>query len=103
MFKIPRYISEDIDDGPQFEFVARLMKDSDQFAEKVIYLASHPEAVSRDAVELVGVSISERYSYPVMETALNSFGRIWSFRGTPERRQLEDQFRQAQKMEAIGQ
>ena len=103
MFKIPRHIAEDGDDAPQFEFVTKLMKNPNQFAEKVIYLGAHRETVSRDEVELIDGSVFERYSYPVTDKALNYYGRIWTFRDITERRRLEDHLRQAQKMEAIGQ
>ena len=45
----------------------------------------------------------DRYSSPVRDKAGKHYGRIWTFRDITERRHLEAQFRQAQKMEAIGQ
>ncbi|MGA9567461.1 MAG: ATP-binding protein, partial [Candidatus Korobacteraceae bacterium] len=103
LFKIPPSIYNDRNDSSQLEFVAGSMKDPHQFAEKVNYLYSHPEEVSLDQLELVDGSIFERYSYPVRDKASNYYGRIWTFRDITERRRLEEQFRQSQKMEAIGQ
>ena len=73
-----------------------------QFKEKVAHLNSHPQEASHDVVELSDGTFLDRYSAPVRDKAGRNYGRIWSFRDITERRKLEAQFRQAQKMESIG-
>ena len=103
LMKIPEDVSENADDAQQVQFVTKLMKDPEQFVQKVSWLYTHHEEVSRDELELHDGTIFERYSAPVMDKAQKHYGRIWRFRDITQQRQLEEQFRQAQKMEAVGQ
>ena len=73
-----------------------------QFIEKVAYLNTHPDEASHDVIELIDGTVLDRYSAPIRDKTGNSHGRIWYFRDITERRKLEAQFRQAQKMESIG-
>jgi len=102
LLKIPERLPDSPDDA-QRKFVAASVKGPDQFLEKIDYLNSHPEEISRDEIELLDGTILERYSYPVRDKEGVHFGRISTYRDLTERRQLEEQFRQAQKMETVGQ
>ncbi len=103
LWKIPRHISEDEDDAAQLEFAMSQTKHPKQFLERVIYLHAHPEEVGHDEIELIDGTILDRSTAPVRDKAGHYYGRIWIFRDITERRKLETQFRQAQKMESIGQ
>ncbi len=103
LWKIPPPLAEDKDDAAQIQFITSQTKNPQPFADKVAYLYSHPDEVSRDEVELIDGTALERYSSPVRDKAGNHYGRIWTFRDITQRRTLEAQFRQVQKMEAVGQ
>ena len=103
LWKIPPPIAGNEDDAAQIQFITNQTKNPQPFADKVAYLYSHPDEVSRDEVELIDGTALERYSSPVRDKAGNHYGRIWTFRDITQRRTLEAQFRQVQKMEAVGQ
>lgn len=103
MWKIPETIVAARDEAAQLAFAMSQTKNPKQFGERVKHLYAHPDESGHDEVELTDGTILDRYTAPVRDKAGKHYGRIWSFRDITERRKLEFQIRQAQKMESIGQ
>lgn len=77
------------------------LQNSAEFLAKVRGLYSSPEAISFDVVHLKEGRIFERYSQP-QRIGDCVVGRVWSFRDVTQARQMEQELRQSQKMEAVG-
>jgi two-component system sensor histidine kinase/response regulator len=89
LWKIPRKIADEPDDGSERQWVINQVKNPRQFAEKVSYLYAHPDQVSQDELELVDGRFFDRYSAPVRDKDGNYYGRIWTFRDATERKGIE--------------
>lgn len=89
------------DDEPLLFSVTDKVQNSADFLNKVRELYSQPRATSFDVVTLRDGRIFERYSQPQL-IAERVVGRVWSFRDVTQGRQLENELRQSQKMEAVG-
>jgi hypothetical protein len=90
-----------LEDTELLSTVGDQLQNSDEFITKVKALYSDPGATSFDVLLFKDGRIYERYSQP---QRLDGWivGRVWSFRDVTEARQLEQNLRQSQKLEALG-
>jgi PAS domain S-box-containing protein len=93
LFKIPQHIADEKADEKQLRWITGTIKNPGQFIEKIVYLNSHPNEISRDEIELKDGTILDRHSSPVVGKDGKYYGRIWTFRDITERRRAEEEIR----------
>ena len=103
LWKFPPQMVADKDETAQLRYATSQTKTPEKFSARVNHLNAHPDESSHDEIELIDGTILDRYSTAVRDKAGKHYGRIWSFRDLTEPRKLENAFRQAQKMDSIGQ
>ena len=89
LFGIPQHIIDDDDDIKQRQWVVGIVKNPDRFIEKIVYLYSHPDEISRDEIELKNGRVFDRYSSPAVGEDGKCHGRIWTFRDITKRKKAE--------------
>ena len=101
MWRIPRLAIGGLSDADLLAIALPQLADPQSFRDGIESLYSQPEAVSFDVLPFKDGRVFERYSQPQL-VGDRTVGRVWSFRDVTQGRRLEEELRQAQKMEAIG-
>ncbi len=107
MWKIPPAVLLSQDDVA-LEYIRPQLANPDEFLARVRELYAYGDQASFDYIEFRDGRVFERYSQP-QKIGDDIVGRVWSFHdisqqrlAETERRKIEAQFYQAQKMEAVG-
>ncbi|RYG69653.1 diguanylate cyclase, partial [bacterium] len=87
----PELVDEMRDRRQLMACILSVMRQPEEFVEKMNFLRQNPEASSRDEVTLRDGRVMERYSAPAVAVDGRSFGRVWTFSDITERKQYEQQ------------
>jgi PAS domain S-box-containing protein len=95
LWGLPEDIFNDFDDTSELTHAMNMVKDPQQFYEKVMYLYAHNDITSRDEIELKDGRVYDRYTAPVLDRDGRYYGRIWTFRDITDRKTVEKELRES--------
>ena len=76
-----------------FTYISTKVLNPKLFIEKINYLYSHPEEISRDEIHFKDGRIIEQYSSPIQSATVEYYSRIWYFRDVTELKRREETLR----------
>ncbi|HBG25503.1 MAG: hypothetical protein A2Y10_14540 [Planctomycetes bacterium GWF2_41_51] len=93
MWKVPNEIVENKDETVLMKYAIGLTNNPQDVLEKVKYLNSHPDEISRDEIEYKDGTVLDRYSSAIIDKEGKNLGRIWTFRDITDRKLAETALR----------
>lgn len=97
LHKIPAKIAAGKNEHHQINWIALHVLNREQFLERVYFLMSHPDVISREEIEMRDGTILDRYSSPLVGKDGKYYGRIWTFRDITESRRVAKQLSAAKE------
>jgi PAS domain S-box-containing protein len=101
IWNIPDSVISSRDGKTILSFVRGLVKDPEEFLQKVLKLQANPDKESLDQIELKDGRVIERYTLP-QKIQGKSVGRVLSFRDISERKRMEAEHLKNEKLESLG-
>lgn len=95
LWEIPEELLKSKDDTLLLQHVISLLKDPEEFLQKVEELYKFPEQISYDIIEFKDGRSFERYSQP-QKLGENIHGRVWSFDDITEKKKDELQIKESE-------
>ncbi|MGD9947721.1 MAG: ATP-binding protein [Desulfobulbus sp.] len=88
--------------APIFAQIVEQLADPACFEEALARVEQSTDAAFQGELLLFNGATFEYYTVPVQTSEGTVYGRLWSFRDVSERKTMEEQLRQGQKMETLG-
>ncbi len=102
LWSVPEHVIATARDERIVAWLLGQVENPADFSARLRAVYDDPEATSFDVIRFTDGRVIERSSAPHWVDG-EAAGRLWTFRDVTDRHELERQFQQAQKLEAIGQ
>ncbi|MBN1972104.1 MAG: PAS domain S-box protein [Sedimentisphaerales bacterium] len=96
LWNIPQHILDTKSDEKMIRYVVKMLKEPEEFTNKIKYLYSHNTEKSTDEIKFKDGRTVERHSFPMVERTGSLLGRIWYFRDITDQKKIIGALRESE-------